>query len=132
MPSFRDIKIAMVVDDETAIRGLVKAILSTSGFQVMEARNGKEALGLIQKSDRHVDVVVTDIRMPEIDGVTLAGLVMKSFPNIPVVLMSGYSERGIGSLESPDRRWMFVQKPFLPQTLIGAVHTVLESSHRPM
>jgi DNA-binding NtrC family response regulator len=125
MLPFKNIRTVVVVDDEAPIRKLVKAVLSTSGFQVIEAQDGKEAWGLIQRGSDEVDVVVTDIRMPEIDGVTLAGWIMKLYPAIPVVLMSGYSDLGTTGLKNPNYRWEFVSKPFLPKTLIGAVNSVL-------
>lgn len=126
MSSPKSVKTAMVVDDEAPVRKLVKAMLSTSGFQVIEAQDGKEAWGMIQNNGTDVDVVVTDIRMPEVDGVTLATWILESHPDIPVVLMSGYSEAPTASLENRDR-WTFLAKPFAPQTLIGAIQGVLDS-----
>ena len=76
----------LVVDDEPEIRNILKAALAD--FEVSEAGNGKEALALIQAQPP--DLIITDIKMPEMDGITLLNIVHGQNPNLPVLGLSGY------------------------------------------
>ena len=76
----------LVVDDEPEIRNIVKAALSN--FEVVEAGNGKEALELVQAQPP--DLIISDIKMPEMDGITLLNVVRGQHPNLPVLALSGY------------------------------------------
>jgi DNA-binding NtrC family response regulator len=119
-------KTVLLVDDEPMIRGFVKLILQKSGFVVVEAQSGVEALSFLrQNPPACVDLLVTDIVMPgEIDGVALARNVMVEHPKTGVVLMSGHFETSNVKLES-NGRWAFVPKPFSPQRLSDAIQRVL-------
>ena len=88
--------------------------------------NGADALALVQRLNGAIDVLVTDIRMPGIDGFQLAEAVRASYPAIPVVYISGYcSQREMDKYNHPDRGQVFVAKPFLWKTLIEAVQCVM-------
>jgi DNA-binding NtrC family response regulator len=113
------------VDDEPAIRALVKSILSNHGFSVLEAHDGQHAISLLkdQSVGRCLDLMVTDIQMPGADGVLVAQTFMMMSPQARVILMSGYADVESINSESPER-WCFVAKPFLPQTLVEAIERV--------
>ncbi len=78
----------LVVDDELLIRDLLYDFFSGQGWQISIAENGEKALDILR--DRKIDLVLTDIRMPEMDGLALTRHVKDSYPDIPVVIMTGY------------------------------------------
>jgi two-component system cell cycle sensor histidine kinase/response regulator CckA len=104
---------SLVVDDEPAVRRYVIAILQSENFLTLEAEDGAQALQMVRELDGDVDLIVSDIQMPNVDGLNLANAVKKSFPAVPVILVSGNGR--------PDAGFEFVKKPFLPATLIGVV-----------
>ena len=116
-------KISLVVDDEPSVRDFIIAVLQGDGFQTIEAENGVHALELLHTLDGTVDLLVSDIRMPLMDGLTLACSVRGEFPAIPLILVSGYAE--IEQANLPNSGFEFVQLPFHPATLLSAVKKVM-------
>ena len=122
-------KISLVVDDEPSVRSFIMAVLQSDGFQTIEAENGVHALELIHKAGGAVDLLVSDIKMPLMDGITLACSVRAEFPAIPLILVSGYAD--IEQAKIPDTGFEFVQLPFHPATLLSAVKKVMGSKRTP-
>ena len=122
-------RISLVVDDEPSVRNFIRAVLRSDGFQTIEAENGVQALELMRKLGTGVDLVVSDIKMPKMDGITLACSVRAEFPTIPLILVSGHAE--IEQAEHPDADFEFVQKPFLPGTLLSKVKRVMRPKRTP-
>jgi CheY-like chemotaxis protein len=116
-------KLSVVADDDPLVRTLVKFLLEAEGFHTIEAENGVQALGLVHSFDGVVDLLVSDIQMPEMDGFTMACTVRTEFPLIPVVLVSGHA--GIEPARILNAGFEFVQKPFQPATLLNAVKKVM-------
>ena len=110
-------KISLVVDDEPPVRTLIASILNVEHFQTLEAGDGCHAFRIVQDLAGGLDLIVSDIQMPNCDGLSLARAVRNSFPTVPVVLLSGNSK--------PDEGFEFVKKPFLPSTLVSAVRKVV-------
>jgi DNA-binding NtrC family response regulator len=123
-------KISLVVDDEPSVRNFIMAVLQCDGFLTIEAENGVHALDLLNKLDGAVDLLVSDIKMPVMDGITLARSVLAEFPSIPVILVSGYAE--IEQAKLPNSGFEFVQLPFHPDTLLSAVKRVMRSNRTPL
>lgn len=112
----------LLVDDEAMMRKMVKLTLQKRGFQVFDAANGADALALSQQ--QQIDVLVTDVVMEEMDGWTLARLLGESYPDLPVVFMSGYP------IDFADDRlkyagYNFLPKPFQPGALMDAISEVV-------
>ena len=105
------------------------AVLQCDGFLTIEAENGVHALDLLNKLDGAVDLLVSDIKMPVMDGITLARSVLAEFPSIPVILVSGYAE--IEQAKLPNSGFEFVQLPFHPAALLSAVRKVMGSMRTP-
>ena len=82
----------LVVDDEAAIRSLVTTVLAADGYQVVEASDGDAALRRADDGDDGIDLLLTDVRMPGMDGFVLARSFLKSHPGAKVLFMSGYFE----------------------------------------
>ena len=118
--------ILVVDDDELALRSM-RAILQHNGFaQVLEAHNGVKALALVRRLGEAIGLIVTDIHMPEMDGIGLVHLVKQEFPNISVIFVSGQLQPK--ELVESDEICAFVRKPFLPKTLVAAVRECLEGT----
>ncbi|MDN4613285.1 PAS domain S-box protein [Leifsonia sp. F6_8S_P_1B] len=117
----------LVVDDEATIRDLVAHTLRQAGYRVATAE-GAEALGLLADPAQHVDVVVTDVMMPEVSGDGLARLVAAGRPGAAVVLMSGM-DPGPGARAAVEAgAALFLPKPFTPSMLLAAVDRALAQS----
>jgi len=110
VPKDAGAKTVLVVEDEDVVRGLVQQVLEGVGFQVLVAQDGAEALGLAQS--RHVDVLLTDLRMPNLGGRDLATRLRASHPALKVVYMSGYADSGILSDGVLPPGTAFLEKPF--------------------
>lgn len=111
----------LVVDDENAVRRFAARVLERDGFEVLEASDGAEALDLAKVGNAPIDVVVTDIVMPRLNGVELMQALSVSHPDLPVILMSGYataalSELGIAAPCS------ILTKPFTAERLLAEVY----------
>ncbi len=116
----------LVVEDEEALRRVVKRVLEASGFSVFTAANGVEALQRLEEHKGQIDLVVTDVVMPEMGGIELAERLALTHPSIKVLCTSGYtghSTSGHPMLE-PSR---FLPKPFKAQELLSKVQEVLAS-----
>jgi two-component system cell cycle sensor histidine kinase/response regulator CckA len=109
----------LVVDDEAIVRSLTRRMLEEHGYSVIEAGNGFEAWTLLESMPGRIDLVVSDVVMPRLDGIELARS-MEIMPHPPpILLMSGY---GLSALEF--ERPLLV-KPFRAQELLAAVHRLL-------
>jgi DNA-binding NtrC family response regulator len=116
----------LVVDDEASVRFMVRSVLEKKGFRVVESYDGRHAWSLLTAgplSCEGVDMVVTDLRMPGLDGLALTERLLAECPGIRIVLMSGYSEVEATNIES-NGRWIFISKPFRAQGLISAIERV--------
>jgi two-component system cell cycle sensor histidine kinase/response regulator CckA len=116
----------LFVDDESAVRSYVRAALTNAGFDVSIASDGEEALQLINDLSGEIDLLVTDIRMPKMDGICLADAVADLYPQIPVLFISGYPfDLEAEERKHPAKSCGFLKKPFLPQPLFEAVRKCL-------
>ncbi|HEX9205593.1 MAG TPA: ATP-binding protein, partial [Candidatus Deferrimicrobiaceae bacterium] len=106
----------LLVEDEPMVRELAVEILKQCGFHVLDAENGDMALAICDRYDRGIDLLVTDLAMPGMNGIELARRVGDTRPGTPVLFMSGYAEDA-GQLEDPDKEWHFLQKPISPTVL---------------
>jgi two-component system, response regulator PdtaR len=111
----RSQRVVLVVDDEDLVRHVAARILADAGFRVLQAADGNEALALLAPLDGAVDLVLADIKMPNMTGTELANLVTRRWPGVPVLLMSGYS---LPTAEPPGA---FLPKPFTAGLLLDAV-----------
>jgi CheY-like chemotaxis protein len=105
--------VSLVVDDESSVRRYVSTILQREEFRTLEAEDGTHALQIVQELGGGVDLIVSDVQMPNGDGLTLAQAIKGAFPTVPVILVSGNTR--------PDADFEFVRKPFLPATLLSVV-----------
>ncbi|MFH1687330.1 MAG: response regulator [bacterium] len=113
----------LVVDDELLIRDLLYDFFNEQGWQIAVAENGEKALSILQQ--KKVDLVLTDLKMPQMDGLALTSKVQQDFPDIPVVIMTGYPS--VESAVTALRRKVadYVTKPFNISELLKIVESHL-------
>jgi CheY-like chemotaxis protein len=112
----------LVVDDDVAVSQLVEALLECEGFSVLVAHNGPDALRLAERQPARIDLLVSDVVMPGMDGPTLAREIQSITPGLPVVLMSGACDASV--LRSTGF-CHFLQKPFSPANLVQVVQSAV-------
>jgi signal transduction histidine kinase/ActR/RegA family two-component response regulator len=116
----------LLAEDEAEVRELAALFMRSAGYTVLAARNGKEALEIAERSSERIDVVVTDVVMPNMRGPELAKQLKALRPNLKVVYMSGYLEYNTGS-EKFLAEGFFLQKPFTRDALVSRVMEAMRS-----
>ena len=118
----------LLVEDDNGVRDLVRRELLKTGYQVIEAKNGVEACLTATQQSYHVDLLLTDVVMPGMNGRELAEHLAVIKPNLRVLFMSGYlDDISVNSGMDPHRT-TFLQKPFTPDLLLRTVRALLDSS----
>ncbi len=117
----------LLVEDEDAVRSFAARALGQRGYQVLEASTGAEALEVFEGHDGEVDLVVSDVVMPEMDGPTLMKELRRDYPEIKIIFMSGYAEDAFRRNLDEKEDFMFLQKPFDLKQLAAAVKSALEA-----
>ena len=115
----------LLVEDEESVRQLVRETLETKGYRVLEADNGQAGLEAAVAHSGTIDLVITDVVMPEMSGRELAKRLIEARPTIKVLYLSGYTEDAILSDGTVERGKAFLQKPFSLQSLSRKVREVL-------
>ena len=113
----------LVVDDEPALLKLTHAILSKHGYEVLQASSARQALEII--SNQHIELLISDIIMPEMDGYTLASIVQEKYPHIKIQLVSGYSDENNLGHEDSALSENILLKPYNIQSLLDKIHRLL-------
>lgn len=119
----------LLIDDEPMVRKIVRKMLERQGHAVVEAENGRVGLAELRKSP--FDLVVTDIVMPEVEGLEVLMNVRQDYPSLPVVVMSGTGHAlALRSLDLASKlgATAILQKPFASDALAQAIY--LSSGHR--
>jgi two-component system cell cycle sensor histidine kinase/response regulator CckA len=116
----------LLVDDEEGVRTLVQAVLKNGGYDVIEASNGASALLAYEKNFHKIDLVLTDVVMPQMDGLELGERLADKNPGLAILYMSGYRDSQIGGPASQAVR-EFLNKPFTPDALLARVREVLDA-----
>lgn len=111
----------LVVDDETAVRRFAVRVLERDGYNVLEATDGAEALDQVKVAGAAIDVVVSDIVMPRMNGVEMMQALSASHPYLPVILMSGYATAALSELGIATPCGILT-KPFPAERLLAEVH----------
>ncbi|OHV84027.1 cell cycle histidine kinase CckA [Ensifer sp. LCM 4579] len=122
-----DSAVVLLVEDEEAVRRGGKRMLETRGYTVYEAGSGVEALDIMDELDGAVDIVVSDVVMPEMDGPTLLRELRKKYPDLKFIFVSGYAEDAFARNLPADAKFGFLPKPFSLKQLAIAVREMLDS-----
>ncbi len=125
----RGTETVLVVEDEEAVRRIVKIALESTGYRVIEARNGTEALEAIRTHAGKIHAMVTDVVMPEMSGRELAERIAKEdHPGLKILYMSGYTDDAVVRHGIVESGVAFLQKPFSPLALARKVREVLDAA----
>jgi CheY-like chemotaxis protein len=116
------VRTILLVEDEPALLKIGKLSLKQLGHKVYSATNAREALQMIQSHGKSVDVVISDIILPGVNGWDLARQIHQMYPQIRYVFMSGYGESAQTNNRAPDHPFSVLSKPFDLQRLASAIH----------
>lgn len=105
-------KAILVVDDELSVLTVVKCMLECDGYTVLMANSAEAALRLIERKDLMIDLMITDVVMPDMNGGELAERVLAIRPHVRVLFMSGYTDSEVVRVKVLDRTSGFLPKPF--------------------
>lgn len=117
-------KTVLLADDEPTVRVLVERILHSAGYLVIPTGDGAEATARAEDHKGEIDVLVSDIVMPGVNGVDLARELQRSRPDTKVLLMSGYFPDGLEFMAD----WKFLRKPFSAGVLTQALENLLAAA----
>jgi two-component system cell cycle sensor histidine kinase/response regulator CckA len=117
----------LLVEDEEGLRGLNARGLASRGYTVLQAGNGVEAIEVLDAHDGAVDLVVSDVVMPEMDGPTLFKVLRERNPDIKVIFVSGYAENAFEKNLPEGEKFAFLPKPFTLKQLVAAVKETMAS-----
>jgi len=120
----------LLVEDEPAVRNVAIRVLMNQGYFVLAASNGEEALALAEKVGGAIDLVLTDVVMPDLGGPELVARLLERWPGLRVVYMSGYAEGDKLRAGMQDPKTSFLQKPFSADSLVPMVREVLDQGGR--
>ncbi len=118
----------LVVDDEEALQLLMSRVLERSGYSVLVAGDGKSALELAGGYEGPIDVVITDLMLPEMTGLDLAERLVESRPEMKVLYISGHGDLDVVRPGAFKPGMAFLQKPFTPSALVGKLRHALDTS----
>jgi two-component system cell cycle sensor histidine kinase/response regulator CckA len=118
--------IILVVDDQEGVRALLRRQLTDVGHTVLESADGAEALHLVRRRNGAVDLILSDVVMPQMNGTELASRIGGEFPEIPVILMSAFAPAGVARVGLGESFVPVLQKPFDEHQLTELVALALE------
>jgi two-component system, cell cycle sensor histidine kinase and response regulator CckA len=120
----------LLVEDEQAVRTVATRVLRNQGYFVLPACNGEEALSIADQVNGAIDLVLTDVIMPDMAGPAMVRQILEKWSGIRIVYMSGYAQNDKIRSEMADRDTSFLQKPFSADSLLLTVREVLDQAIR--
>ena len=118
----------LVVDDDSGIRSLVGRVLERAGWSVLDASDGAQALAILEQGTVDIDLVLTDVSMPTLDGLELGRRIASMAPSTPVLYMSSEFPAALARRGSDTGMPSFLLKPFSMETLVTAVVALLTAT----
>jgi two-component system, cell cycle sensor histidine kinase and response regulator CckA len=125
---FRGTETILLAEDEDVVRKLARQVLEMYGYRVLEANNGGGALLICERYEEPIDLLITDVVMPEMSGRTLSDRLSQIRPEMRVLYMSGYTDNAIIHKGVLDEAANFIQKPFAPDVLARKIREVLDAT----
>ena len=118
----------LVVEDDPSVLAMTVSILKRRGYRVLSAASIKQCRQVLDKNSGSLDMVVTDVVMPEMNGKELVDYIKTGYPQIKVLFMSGYTDDIIVNHGVLDNGVHFIQKPFTVKELADQVRKILDNS----
>lgn len=118
----------LVVEDDDQVRAFIRTLLTNDGHRVIEARTGGEGLALAEKHRSEIDLLLSDMLLPELSGFDLAQQLRSQFPQLAVLFMTGYIEGDIVQRCTDELQAGFLDKPFQPAVLLQKVRELIRDS----
>ena len=118
----------LVVDDEEIVRTSCSRTLAPAGFDVRLARNGVEGMNMLK--EEAFDLVLTDLKMPDMDGIEVLRKIKESWPAVEVIIITGYQTVDTAVKAIKLGAFDYIEKPFTPDALITAVSKALDRKER--
>jgi DNA-binding NtrC family response regulator len=115
--------VVLLADDELVVRSLAQSILTRAGYRILNAVDGEHALEVSRGYPGPIDMLLTDVKMPKMDGVELSVHILKERPGIKILFMSGKES---GELMVHGKKMEFLRKPFLARDLSEKVRSMFE------
>jgi CheY-like chemotaxis protein len=116
----------LLVEDDTAVRALLRRVLPKLGYTLLETGNGQEALRLLAHYPDPIHLLLTDVVMPGMSGKTLAEAVSHTRPGLKTLFISGYTDEAVVHHGVLGEEVAFLQKPFSPTTLAAKIRAILD------
>ncbi|NKB80485.1 MAG: response regulator [Nitrospirales bacterium] len=118
----------LVVDDEPAIRKILRLILEKAGYGVIEAEDGEQAIQAVQSGENPLvlDMIITDIRMPKLNGVEAIQYFQREFPRVPVIVLTGHPDTQMAVTMMKEGIVDYLTKPFEKERLLASVKKGME------
>ena len=123
--------LALVADDDTAVRNLIREMLASDGWETLSACDGQEALEMLEQSAEPVQLLVTDMYMPKTNGMELIKAVNSTHPDIPVLVVTAYNFDMDIPPEGFKGRMQLLPKPFSMKVLLQTAQTLLNNTTPP-
>lgn len=124
-----DSELILIVDDDDNIRRVAAVTLESHGYRTLSASNGREAIDLIESGDHEVDLVITDMMMPIMDGAATSAYLEEHHPSIPIIAASGFTAGGPETAAIGLGISRFIAKPFTTSQLLTSIRDTLRE-HR--
>jgi two-component system, cell cycle sensor histidine kinase and response regulator CckA len=115
----------LLVEDEEMVRELMCEVLERAGYAVLPCANPKEGIEVSNRHRDHIDLLLTDVVMPGMNGREMANRIQENLPRLRVVFMSGYTEHALTQDGQVDPNFEYLQKPFTLKTLTQKLAKVL-------
>ena len=119
----------LIAEDEEALRALCARGLTTDGHEVVSACDGSEALEILAREQGRFDLLLTDVRMPIMDGIALALSTVRDFPTLTILMMTGYADQRERAHNLEALIHDIITKPFTLTMLRTAVNSALAAAH---
>ncbi|HUS05759.1 MAG TPA: response regulator [Bryobacteraceae bacterium] len=120
----------LLVEDDEQVRGFIRSLLTNDGYEVLEASTGAEGLKVAQNHGSDIDLLLSDMLLPELSGYDLAQSLRPQFPDLKILFITGYVEGDIVQRCLGDLGAAFLDKPFQPSVLLGKVREAVSNNGR--
>jgi len=116
----------LVIDDEAIVRVSCQRVLEPAGYEVIVTSRGDDAISLLEKE--RFDLVQTDLKMPDMDGIEVLKTIKKRWPEIHVVIITGYGTISTAVLAIKLGAYEYIEKPFTPEDILNVVNKVFDEA----